>query len=198
MIPFTHLFVGWTFAEQFKLDQRDRALVAWAGVIADADGLTLIPDLFTAAVGMAPTYFYGDYHHMLTHGVAAGILWSALALVLGHRKWKAALLSLIGFHIHLLCDVLGSRGPDPLDVWPIPYLAPFSDKWTITWRYQWALNAWPNIVLSIALMCLIFWRAYRRGYSPVSLFSKRADAAFVETLRRRFGYYKPDRAATAQ
>lgn len=47
MTPFTHLFVGWTVADHCKLDERDRAIVTWAGVAADADGLTLLPDLFT-------------------------------------------------------------------------------------------------------------------------------------------------------
>jgi hypothetical protein len=35
-------------------------------------------------------------------------------------------------------------------------------------------------------MSVLFIRAVRAGHSPVSLFSLRADAAFVSTLRKRF------------
>ncbi len=39
---------------------------------------------------------------------------------------------------------------------------------------------------SVVLMAYAFALAVRRGYSPVGLFSARGDAAFVETLRRRW------------
>jgi len=43
---------------------RDRRLVAWAGVAADLDGLSILasPDV------------YGRWHHVLTHGLFAGLL----------------------------------------------------------------------------------------------------------------------------
>src|SRR5207248_906544 len=103
-----------------------------------------------------------------------------------------ALMSLLTFHLHLFCDFLGSRGPDPIDLWPIPYLSPISQKLTFYNPHQWPLNAWPNVLLTIVLMVYIFWTAHKRGYSPISLISKRADAAFVNALHQRFG--KPEKA----
>jgi hypothetical protein len=45
-------------------------------------------------------------------------------------------------------DLVGSRGPAGYQ-WPIPYLLPFSNSWHWTWKGQWALNAWPNILITI-------------------------------------------------
>jgi hypothetical protein len=36
-----------------------------------------------------------------------------------------AVLSLVTFHLHLLCDLAGFRGPSPEDLWPIFYFGPF-------------------------------------------------------------------------
>lgn len=41
-------------------------------------------------------------------------------------------LAFLSFHIHLVEDTLGSRGPDGYQ-WPIPYLAAFSTKLLLTW-----------------------------------------------------------------
>ena len=91
----------------------------------------------------------------------------------------------VSFHLHLLCDLVGARGPEG-EQWPIPYLLPFSRAWDLTWSGQWALNAWPNFVLTLAaLAATLFW-AWKRGYSPLEIFSTRADRALVAALRRRF------------
>lgn len=100
------------------------------------------------------------------------------------NRVKVALLVFAGVHLHLLEDIAGSRGPDGYQ-WPIPYLYPFSDSVAIAWDGQWALNAWQNITITIVLLVATFVLAWSRGYSPVGLFSQRADAAFVATLRRR-------------
>jgi hypothetical protein len=55
-----------------------------------------------------------------------------------------------------------------------------------SWSGQWPLNDWKNVALSVLLIVWALWRAVRRRYSPVSLFSARADAAVVRTLRARF------------
>ena len=56
------------------------------------------------------------------------------------HPWLTALLVFISFHLHLLCDLIGARGPDG-DQWPIPYLKPFSNSVQLAWHGQWALNA---------------------------------------------------------
>ena len=102
-----------------------------------------------------------------------------------------ALLIALSFHLHLLGDLIGARGPEG-EQWPIHYLSPFSESGQLTWQGQWALNAWPNFVITAILLLLTFYWARVRGYSPLEIFSKKADAAFVATLRRRF----PVRAAS--
>jgi inner membrane protein len=96
-----------------------------------------------------------------------------------------AAFAFVSFHLNLLEDLVGSRGPDGFG-WPIPYLFPFSSRWTWTWGGQWELNAWPNVALTGALVCVTIWIAVTRGFSPVELFSRRADRAVIASLRKRF------------
>jgi len=75
---------------------------------------------------------------------------------------------------------------NPNDIWPINYLAPFSLTPSIAWSGQWPLTGRQNTAITIILMLVWFMTAVRRGRSPVSLFSRRADMEFVKVLRRRF------------
>lgn len=186
MNPITHLLVGWSVAEQTDLSLRDRKIVTWAGVIPDLDGLSVIPDMVNQMLGRPPSWYFFRFHHSLTHGLPAAMLCAITVFLIAQKRVKTALFALLAFHLHLLCDLVGSRGPDPGDIWPLPYLEPLSGRLTFSWSGQWPLNAWPNIALTVALLGLVFVRAVRRGYSPVSLFSTRADAVFVATLRSRF------------
>ena len=108
-----------------------------------------------------------------------------LGFRLATKRWTTALLVFVSFHLHLLGDVLGARGPDGHQ-WPIPYLLPFSRAWQWTWSGQWALNAWPNFLITGAALALSFYLAWKRGVSPLELISSKADQAFVYALRRRF------------
>ena len=101
------------------------------------------------------------------------------------HPWLTALLVFISFHLHLLCDLIGARGPDG-DQWPIPYLKPFSNSIQLAWHGQWALNAWQNFVITGLLLLATFWIAWRYGSSPVELVSKRWNAKVVQVLRARF------------
>jgi hypothetical protein len=56
----------------------------------------------------------------------------------------------------------------------------------LTWRGQWQLNAWPNVILTITLLTITFWLAWRRGFSPLEMVSEKVDAAFVAALRNRW------------
>jgi inner membrane protein len=95
------------------------------------------------------------------------------------------LLALVSFHLHLFEDLMGSRGPDG-DQWPIPYLKPFSSTPQLTWQGQWQLNAWPNILITVVLLLITLWLAWRRGFSPLEMISSKLDRGFVGALRRRF------------
>jgi inner membrane protein len=81
--------------------------------------------------------------------------------------------------------VVGSRGPEGYQ-WPIPYLAPFSSSLQLVWRGQWGLNAWQNILITIVLLMITLWLAWRRGFSPLETVSAKADSALVAALRQRY------------
>lgn len=185
MNPVTHLLVGWTVANTTTLTQRERALVTMAGVIPDGDGLGMVADFLTGD-SPQPLELWGKFHHVLAHNLGFGLGVGVAAFALSTRRWVTASLALLSFHLHLLGDVVGARGPDG-DQWPIPYLSPFSQRWQWAWDGQWALNAWPNFVITGALLLVAFYLAWRRAVSPLEMVSSRANQAFVKTLRDRFG-----------
>ena len=182
MSPVTHFLSGWVIANTAHLDPRDRAIVTLACVVPDIDGLGIVPELLTRHSDH-PLLWFSLYHHTL-HNLAFSLVVMAFAFFLSRRRATAALLAMVSFHVHLFEDLLGSRGPDG-DQWAIPYLSPFSDRLNLVWRHQWALNAWPNFAITFALLTFVMYLAWRQGYSPVEMFSRRADEAFVATLRQR-------------
>lgn len=183
MSPVTHFLSGWVLANCARLNRKERAVVTLACVAPDVDGLGIIPELLTRN-SAHPLLWFTLYHHKL-HTLAFALVVAALAFLLADQKWKTALLALLSFHLHLFEDLLGSRGPDGYQ-WPIPYLSPFSSAWQLSWRGEWALNAWPNIALTAALLLVTFWLAWRRGFSPLEMISAQADVGLVAALRRRF------------
>ncbi|MDP8255868.1 MAG: metal-dependent hydrolase [Candidatus Alcyoniella australis] len=186
MNPVSHFLIGWVTANTVELTRRDRALIVIAGVAPDLDGLGIVAEKATQH-SEQPLLWWTQYHHVLCHNLGFGLLLTALALVLAKtRRAITALLALLAFHLHLLGDLVGARGPEG-DQWPIPYLLPFSDKWELAWSHQWALNAWPNFAITAAMLAATFYLAAKRGYSPLEFVSQKADKKFVETLRKRFG-----------
>jgi len=186
MNPITHLLLGWGLANSAPLDRRERACVTLASVVPDLDGLGIIVDVATWS-SAAPTELWGTYHHVLGHNLGFALAVGLTTLLVTRGRWIATLLTLLSFHLHLLGDLIGARGPDG-DQWPIPYLLPFSDLWQLVWSGQWGLNAWPNFLITIVLLALTFYLAWERGYSPLELVSGRADRGFVTALRQRFGF----------
>jgi hypothetical protein len=181
--PITHLLIGWEIACATRIHPKDRALLTVVSVAPDADGLGAVVDIGRSWVGAAPSFYYATYHHWLLHGLFGGILLTALACALSVQRARMAALSLIVFHLHLLCDLVGSRGLSPESLWPIRYLGPFSEKLTFQWSGQWPLNAAPNIALTLMLMVITVRRIIISGVSPTLLFGRRVDQAFVSTLR---------------
>jgi inner membrane protein len=96
-----------------------------------------------------------------------------------------AFLVFISFHLHLLCDLTGARGPDG-DQWPIPYLKPFSNSIQLAWHGQWALNAWQNFAITSLFLAATFWIAVKYGNSPVELISEKGNTNFVQAIQGRF------------
>src|SRR5205085_2522286 len=65
-------------------------------------------------------------------------------------------------------------------------VVPFPTRWQLAWSGQWPLSAWQYMVITAVLLLLAMVLARRRGYSPLEMFSKSADGAFVRALRERF------------
>jgi len=184
MSPVSHFLISWSVASCFKISRKDRILVTIAGVIPDIDGLGLAYDLLPKAGGPS-LQLWSTYHHVLCHNLGFGLLVTAAAFLAAGRRLATAGLVLLSFHLHLFCDLIGSRGPDGYQ-WPIPYLLPFSHRWQWAWAGQWPLDAWPNFVITAAVICFIGYQACRGGISPLEIFSSRASRAFAETLQKRF------------
>ena len=158
-------------------------LVTLACVVPDIDGIGIVVDLVTRH-SKHPTDWFSSYHHSL-HTLLFAVVVTAVTVLISHHPWKTMGFVFLSFHLHLVEDLLGSRGPDGYQ-WPIPYLMPFSHAADLSWSGQWALNGWPNLVITSVLLVVTFYLARTRGYSPLEMISEKADAAFVSTLRRRF------------
>lgn len=183
MSPVTHFLVGWIVANSAPLDRRERAAVAVAGVIPDLDGLGIVAEVLTRNTSH-PLPWFTTYHHTL-HNLTFAVVVSAACFLLTRQRWKTAGLAFLSFHLHLLGDLVGALGPDGYQ-WPIPYFLPFSRAWEWSWQGQWALNAWPNFVITIVLLAATLYLAWRRGFSPLEMLSARADQVLVRALRARF------------
>lgn len=188
----THLLMGWAVAEHTTKTSRDRALVAWASVVPDLDGLGLIVDWIGGVFGQSWGY-YEQFHRLALHGLPGALLCTALFAWFAHEKRTTVLWVFASYHLHLAGDVLGSRGSGPADFWPVHYLMPVSDALTIHWSGQWPLTSWQNTTLTVVLMTYAMALAVRRSRSPVGLFSRRADERFISVLRARWAsmYKRP-------
>jgi hypothetical protein len=184
MSPTTHLLASWIIAAKTTDNPRDCRLVTLAGVLPDLDGLGLIVDVFNSAVRHKHTEYYQDYHHVWLHGLFGALVTTGLLTCFARRRLRVALLAFLTFHLHLLCDYVGSRGPDKGDIWPIAYLEPFSQKATWFCRWQWPLSGWQNIVISVVLFVIAMAMTLKVGHSIIGVFSQRADKAFVATLQK--------------
>jgi inner membrane protein len=207
MSPVTHFFAGWVLAcaSPVALTRREKALVVVAAVAPDLDGLGLIPELLTRH-SSHPLFWFSEYHHSL-HTLAFALACAVAALLMAgplarrkrrHNKfgtsierhdppahpWTTVLLVFVSFHLHLLCDLVGARGPDGYQ-WPIPYLKPFSNALQLAWHGQWALNGWQNFTFTGLLLLATFWIAWKDGASPVEIVSVPANRAFILALRQR-------------
>lgn len=182
MIPPTHFLISWVIADSATKTRRDRALVTLSGVIPDIDGFGYPVENWITINWDKPLLWHQEYHHILCHNVGFAALVTVFVACLT-RDWKTTLLACFTFHLHLLCDVIGSRGIDNYQ-WPIPYLLPFSDAWQWTWSGQWELSAWPNRAIGVGGFLLTLWLAWLRGYSPLEMISTKADRAFVNILRK--------------
>jgi inner membrane protein len=183
MSPVTHFLTGWLLANTASLSRRERAAVVVAAIVPDVDGLGVIPELLTRN-SAHPLIWFSQYHHSL-HTLAFALAVTLVTFLIAQRRWTTALLACVSFHLHLLGDLLGARGPDGYS-WPIPYLLPFSNSVQLNWHGQWALNSWPNVAITTVFLFATLFLAWKNGHSPLEFFSRNANTAFVSALRKRF------------
>ncbi len=181
MSPVTHFLSGWVFANCFDLDRRDRALITWATVVPDLDGIGAIAEVLTRNSDH-PWMWFSQYHHSL-HTLWFALFCAMLSAVIARRRWFTCALVFAAFHLHLLGDLLGARGPDGY-AWPIPYLWPIRSV-SLSWSGEWPLNSWQNLVITLVLLGISAWIIRMKGRSPVEPFSLSADRAVVAALRKR-------------
>jgi membrane-bound metal-dependent hydrolase YbcI (DUF457 family) len=180
-----HFLIGWCIASIPRdLTLRERGMITFAAVAPDVDGLGMLVELPTRNTSH-PLFWWTNYHHIIAHNMGAAILMTAITFVFAKRRWLTSTYAFLAFHSHIVGDVIGARGPDGYQ-WPIPYFLPFSREPELAWAGQWALNAWQNFVITGCALMVTLFLAWRRGYSPVRLFSPGADRAFIEALRNRF------------
>ena len=137
----SHFLAGWlTSLPAEGLTPRERGAIAIAGVAPDLDGLGLLVDKVNGWRGSESIY-YETWHHVLAHSVGGALLFAGVAAAFARagKRLQVALLTFLSTHLHLLFDLLGSKGSDGSQ-WPIPYLAPFSQAWQLEWSGQWYFN----------------------------------------------------------
>lgn len=168
MNPIIHGELSWLVSQKLA-ERRDRLLVTAAGLLPDVDGLSLV----------AGEEAYGRFHHVLTHGIVAATVLSVVLGLCAKRRLLVTVLAFGAFHLHLLCDLVGS-GPG----WPLTYLWPFSSR-ELMWDGQWNLASWQNSVIGLFVTLGVLYCAVPFGRTVVELFSLKADAKVVAAVRRR-------------
>jgi hypothetical protein len=128
-------------------------------------------------------HYYHKFHHLWLHGWPGALLVAIVLTCFARQRLRVTLLCLVTFHLHLLCDLLGSRGLSPSDLWPICYSEPLLRHPVWFWKGQWKLDGWQNLSIFVVIFALSVWVAIKRGYSFVEVFSQRADAVVVSVLR---------------
>lgn len=166
------------------MEKRDVGLVALSALVPDFDSFGAPFEVLSKGTSWEVTWF-SDLHHVLGHNFLVGILTVLAVAILAKNKVRSAGFAFLMFHIHLLGDIVGAKGPDG-EQWPIPYFFPINKDFAITWSGQWEINAWPNLSFTIVLMFLTLKWARDEGYSFLYYLSEKADTGFVKALRDRF------------
>ncbi|ESP92450.1 metal-dependent hydrolase [Pseudoalteromonas luteoviolacea] len=182
MAPGTHFLLSWTISTTLLKHRRERSLVTVSGVAADLDGLGLVIDLL-----IGTTNWYGQLHHVLTHNLVTGVIFASIcAWLASAQKHVVWALSFTCFHLHILCDVLGSKGPDGFQ-WPIYYLYPLSSDFTLVWAQQWLLNGWQNQLFTAILLLASLYIAAAKKITCLEVFSVRLNTEVFNMYTKYVG-----------
>ena len=158
-------------------------MVTLAAAAPDLDGLGIIAEFLTKN-SAHPLLWWSEGHHIFAHNLLFAALATGFAYTFARTfRRQTALLVFVSVHTHILGDILGSRGPE--GPWPILYWYPWNRlEWI--WSGQWALNAWPNMLITVICLAVTLRLARKRGYSPLGILSEKMDITFISTLRHRF------------
>lgn len=179
MAPGAHLLIGWLSTVRLLTGRRERTLVALSGVAPDLDGLGIVVDRVTGT-----TDLYFRFHHYLGHSVVSAFVLAGIAAAFSRSQKRIVwLLSIVIVHVHIVCDVIGSKGPDGYQ-WPVYYLYPFNSAFELTWVHQWELNAWQNHVIMVFLVSICLYYAATRKITVLEVFSQRLDREAFSIYRK--------------
>jgi inner membrane protein len=185
MTPGAHLLASWLTAYGTGANPRERRIISLVGIAPDLDGFGWLIDKVNNLFGNQ-SFWYEEFHHILGHNLVASFVMAWLAARLsGGRRVYVFVLSLVVFHLHIACDVLGSRGPDGYQ-WPIYYLMPFDSKFGLVLSWQWELNSWQNSVIIVGMLTVVGIIGWRKRCSFVEVISAKLEHAFFEMLNRRW------------
>ncbi len=178
-----HLLSSWLLSVTLLKQRRERVLVTLAGVAPDLDALGGAVDSI-----IGTTDFYGKYHHYLGHSLFSAIIVSATMTFFAKAQRRTVwFLSFLVMHLHLLCDLVGSRGPDGYQ-WPIYYLYPFNSDIKFVWSGQWELNAWQNLLFLAVLFTLCSLVIRYKSFSFLELISETFDQKAITIYRKTWSW----------
>ncbi len=181
MAPGAHLLMSWISSVEILKERRERTLVALSGVAPDLDGLGIISDFITGT-----THYYFQFHHYLGHSIFSALFIAGVASFFAKsQKLAVGLLAFALVHLHILCDVIGSKGPDDYH-WPIFYLYPIDPEFKLTWEYQWELDAWQNQLIIALLLLICLFYAYAKKISFLEVFSQKLDKEAFKLFKSLF------------
>ena len=187
MTPGQHFIISWVVANGKDLDRRSRVLITLSGLLPDLDGVGYLVDKLGIVAGYS-TNLFEEYHHVFGHNLMAGILLSLWFACCCKQRIVVFWLCLLAFHLHLVCDLAGSMGPDGYQ-WPIYYLYPFLPNYEVTWSGQWELSSWRNSAIGILFFIVAIFLARHRGLTFFDFFSRRFEEKVARVASQR-GFFK--------
>ena len=182
MSPTSHLLASWITGVSFRLTKRDVRIVSLVGLIPDLDGFGYFIDKINLYYGKS-SYFYSEYHHVILHGILPALLISVFAMLLSKsKKFSIFFVSLFVYHLHLLCDLIGSGGSGN-NIWPIIYFYPFN-KTELSISWQWLLNGWQNLTIAGILIIISIYLSSKIKHSPIGVVSIYLDKEMFNIFKK--------------
>lgn len=174
-----HLLISWLTTVEVLKDRRERVVTTLAGVAPDLDGLGIISDMITGT-----TNYYAEYHHYLGHSIFSATLFASIAMLFSKTQHlRVWILSFLVVHLHILCDVIGSKAPDGFH-YPIYYFSPINSDFSLIWEYQWELNSWQNQIIFVSLLGVSFFYLKRKRITFLEVISSRLNEVAYKMINR--------------